>query len=373
MINQVVQFIPRNGVCSRRYNVVTITYHQKYKLKPEQLTSGLAAEFNGSKFEIRFIRADTVMRNALCNIVSHLANNFSCHTCIALPVSTHNFDEHSLNAPLRDQESWLHAVAPGSTFLGRKGFCPLLLLRGCKIPDMLPIDPMHNAFLGVGDLLIDQFILNDSAHGGKKIKAKIMDEVNEVYCNHRFPHEIPRKGRPIEPKWKASEFKSFFLVCGHRIAEVFHRHDLDDIAKIIARFTYILRALLLNDAWFAKVTAKVSMQDLVFQQHKEIREAVGIEHCNLNLHNFRHLVDWRQRTRLPEISAEPGEAFFGDNKRVLETKNRHYGKQLHYNRCLKEIAGHYCEPMFTIIPENLQRKSSKDDTLFINEEMRVFQ
>ena len=130
MINEVVQFVPANGSCSRRFNIVTITYHQKYKLKPEQLTSGLAKEFNPSKFNIRFIRADTVMRNALCNLVSHLANNYSCHTCIALPATGHNFDEHSLSAPVRDQESWLHPVEKGHTFLGRKGPAPLVLLRG---------------------------------------------------------------------------------------------------------------------------------------------------------------------------------------------------------------------------------------------------
>ena len=372
MINEVVQFIPEHGACSRRFNVVTITYHQKYKLKPEQLTSGLAAEFNKSKFNIRFIRADTVMRNALCNLVSHLANNYSCHTCIALPVSGHNFDEHSLDAALRDQESWLHPVAEGSTFLGRKGPAPLLLLRGYKIPDMLPIDPMHNAFLGVGDLLINTLILGDSAHGGKKLKGQIMDEVNDIYCEHRFPLEIPRKPRPIEPKWKASEFKSFFLVCGHRIAEVFAKYDLDHIAKIIARFTYMLRAILLNDSWLAKVTEKVSLQDLAFQQHKELREAIGINNCNLNLHNFRHLIDWRGKTRLFEVSAEPGEAYFGENKRVLETRNRHYGKQLHYNRCFKELAGHWCQPTFSVIPEAVQKHSSRDNAMFINNEMQVF-
>ncbi len=311
------------------------------------------------------------MRTQLTNKVSHLYKGASCDQCIALPIEgTSNWSVLSLDAPMRDQASWEKEVPENTVFLGRRGANPLLQIPGLVVSQSLAVDPMHCLFLGLGEFFIRKFLLEDKAHLRKGRRVQILQAVNEKFCAMRVPTECHRSTEAYNVKFKSSEYKNWHLLHGHVVAEIFAQFDEHRIAIFFARFTYILRAMLLNDELLSVVEAHVNLLELVKDQHRDVEDLLGTENCNLNLHNFRHVLDWRRKYRLHEVSAEQGEHFYGGNKKAMDNRCRHYGVQVHVNRLIRDIRGHFCKRTFKI--KAYKENSEFDDSLFADKKFRFY-
>ena len=371
MLHQVVQFIPSDGLCCELYfNVVSIVY-QKFKIPHDLIVKSFAEEISKTALTVRNIRADTLMRTDLTNTLSHRAKGSSCDQCIGLPVEgTTNWSVDSLDSPPRDQESWARDVPEKTTFLGRKGPTPLLQIPNLIVPQSLTVDPMHCLFLGLGEFFIRKFLLEDKAHEKKGQRVKILDAVNEQFCRMRVPTEGHRSTKPYNVKFKSSEYKNWHLLHGHIVATIFFEYGEIKIATFFSRFTFLLRALLLDDDLLEAVEREHDLMSMVREQHKDVEDILGLQNCNLNLHNFKHVLEWRRKYRLHEFSAEQGEHFYGLNKKSMDNRNCHYGVQVHINRLIRDLRGHFCLRTYRIRP--YKEHSDFDDSLISDEFMNIY-
>ena len=373
LLSQVGRFVVpdeyANISCKHKFNLVTITWANHYKIEKGQRVAALSYELKKAKIPVRLVKADMVERNSLCDKVSHLGE-YGCDQCVCKATASHYDVTTTFREPLRDELSWRRPVAEGKTFLGRKGPAPLHDLLGFEITEGLPVDPMHQLFLGHGHFLFKRFILDDKCHDGLRVKDDILKAVNRSYTNTRVPNEIHRTPRDYDKAWCANEFKVFYLLNGHRVAEIFKEHNLDKIAIMFGRFTFICRALLLGNEWYADVCSEIDMQELIKAHLCDIQDFLGVTAMNANTHSLSHLVHWRKKYRLFELSCEPGECFFGQNKRRIEVKNKHYGRQAHFNRNAEYLAGHDCKDVFSY--SNPITESAKGNAIVVDREMKVY-
>ncbi len=233
LLSQVIRFVPpwREFACKQIFNAVTITWSTGYKIDPKQRLAAIAFELKKAKLETRLVLADMQERNSLCNKMSHLAE-FGCDQCVCSTVAGRYPVQDTWDEPLRDEASWKRPVEECHTFLGRKGESPLLLLPGFEITTGLPIDPMHQLFLGHVHFMIKEFILSDKCHHGQKIKDELLSDINKNFTSIRRPAEIQRTPRDYDKTWCASEFKVFLLACGHKVADIFESHQLPELALL---------------------------------------------------------------------------------------------------------------------------------------------
>ncbi len=355
--------------CRFKFNGATITWRKDYRMDRKQRLSALAYELRKANLTVRLVRADMQERNILCNKMSH-QSKFGCDQCVCQTTSGYYPVETTLKEPLRDEKSWQRDVKEGTTFLGRRGPAALHDLPGFKITEGLAVDPMHQIFLGHVHLLLKRFILSDECHEGKKVKDQLLKAMNDNYCNIRHPKEIQRKPRPYDKAWCASEFKVFLLCCGHKLADILEDLQLYQLALIFGRFTYFIRALLLPTEWMEDVEKKVDLQELICEHLRNVQHLLGREAMNANSHSLTHLTFWRVMFRLYDLSCEPGEAFFGENKRNMDVRNKHYGRQIHLNGMADYLRGHECRRTFQVSrPRN---KRNLDNAIFVDRKMRFY-
>ncbi len=114
----------------------------------------------------------------------------------------------------------------------------------------------------------------------------------------------------------------------------------------------------------------MDLQEQIHEHLKDVQDLLGEGKMNANSHALSHLVHWRKKYRLHEISCEPGEAFFGQNKRSLNVRNKHYGRQVHYNRNTEFLGGHDCKSAFSY--SNPRTNSAKDNAIIVDRHMKVY-
>ncbi len=371
LLSQVVRFVGPNDEhpCKFMFNAVTITWSAGYQMDRKQRLSALSYELRKANLKTRLMHADMVERNILCNKMSHLSE-FGCDQCVAKTTGGHYPVETTFGEPLRDELSWTREVPENGTFLGRKGPSPLKDLPGFSIAQGLSIDPMHQAFMGHVHFLIRKFILSNECHNGKDIKTELLKQINRNYLNISQPKEIQRDPRDYEKTWCANEFKVLLLTCGHKIADILLTMDLPELALLFGRFTFIMRALLQPNEWLEHVEQKYDLQELMKNHLELIQELLGINEMNANSHAMSHLYYWRSMHRLHTLSCEPGEAFFGDNKRKMDVRNKHYGRQIHYNQMTEFLNGHDCRDVFSY--SKPVSKRSKDNSILVDDSMKMY-
>ncbi len=373
LLSQVIQFVPMTDPygCKFKFNAVTITWKPGYKMDRRQRLAALAFEMRKANLKARIVKADMVERNILCNKASHLSE-FGCDQCVCKTVGGHYPVEQTFDAPLRDELSWQREVRAGTTFLGRKGPSALHDLPGFKITEGLSVDPMHQIFVGHTHFLIKKFVLSDACHKGLKVKEKILMEMNRVYNNIRVPREVQRPPRDYEKTWCSNELKVFLLTCGHRLADIFEEHGLPEIALLFGRFTFCIRALLLPEEWLVDVEHDVNVQDLLKEHLQQVESLLGESDMNANSHSLAHLRFWKTLYNLSDLSCEPGEAFFGQNKRRMDVRCRHYGRQIHYNSLTEYLRGHQCCHVFRLQATKPRNNRHHDDGIVVDKTMRVY-
>ncbi len=369
LLTQAIQFSTPHHDCKYKFNAVTVTWHRDYKIPCAQRLSAIAFEARKANLSVRLVKADMVERNILCNKKSHLSQ-YGCDQCVARTVGGHYICETTFHEPMRDELSWKREVEEGYTFLGRKGPSPLHDLPNFEICEGLPVDPMHQVFLGHVHFLLKRFILSDQCHEGFKVKDELLKDMNEMYMRLQIPDEINRSPREYDKAWCANEFKVFLLTCGHLLADILEAYGLHEVAYIFGRFTYFTRALLMPCQWLEDVEGDVDLQDLIHEHLRDLERLLGEGAMNANGHALTHLVHWRSKYRLHTLSCEPGEAFFGQNKRSLEVRNKHYGRQVHHNRNTMYLKGHECTDTFSV--SNPTTNSKKSNAVIVDNEMKVY-
>ena len=371
LLCQVVRFITpdRDYDCRQKFNACTITWSAGYQMEKTQRLAAIAYELRKAKLEVRLVLADMIERQYLCNKTSHLSE-FGCDQCVCKTDAGHYTVAETFGEPMRDEVSWKRVVEDRKTFLGRKGPAALHELPGFVITEGLPPDPMHQIFLGHVHFLIKKFVLSDKCHQGKNVKESLLRDINANYNNIRTPKEIQRTPRDYDKTWCANEFKVLLLCCGHKIADIFEAHELKQLAMLWARFTYFIRALLLPDQWLIGVEQVVPLETLIEDHLRDLESLLGRECMTANTHALSHMLHWRRRYRLHLLSCEPGEAFYGQNKRCLEVRNKHYGRQVHYNRNTEYLRGHECRNAFSYT--NPRTNSAKDNAIIVDRFMKVY-
>ncbi len=338
-------------------------------MEKTQRVAALAYELKKAKLNVRLVLADMQERNSLLNKMSSLSE-FGCDQCVCKAVAGRYPVSETFNEPLRDEESWMKEVGKGKTFLGRKGEAPLLKLPGFSITEGLPVDPMHQVFLGHVHMMIKEFVLSEKCHQGKGVKESLLKDINENYNHIRVPDEIHRSPRDYDKTWCSNEFKVFLLTCGHKVADIFEAHELNELAMVWGRFTYIIRALMLPNQWLIGVEQDEDLQQLMQEHLEDVERLLGAGRMNPNSHALSHLVHWRKKFRFHEISCEAGESFFGQNKRSLNVRNKHYGRQVHYNRNTEYLKGHDCKHTFSY--SNPRTENSKKNAIIVDRFMKIY-
>ncbi len=399
MCNQLIRFVDMDDgedlLCECLHNAVTVVYNNEFRLRSRDYCDGLSEVLDDARFKPRLMIADMVERNALCNKQSQTAL-YGCDQCIAQSENLH-WSVHSLDRPRRDEKSWEEEVpeneaTDGGTYFGRKGQAPLKKLNGFQISQQLPVEPMHCLFLGIAKHMIDHLIRSDKYHGAFEGQARIEKTLIAEYSKMRLPTEVQRMPRDFHQTWRANEYKVFMLAMGHRVAELFHEAGMVFIAEAFARFTFIIRALLLPNAWYEAVKERYNINAEIMLFYHTIENVMGTNMMTANYHALSHLPHWRERFRLHLLSAEPAETFYGRNKKNLEERNRHYGSQLHYKSAVNLLrglyiclwkcdsflfiflcsffSGHYCRRNFSF---KIAKKKHRirDNAILVNREMNV--
>ncbi len=371
LLSQVIEFHAFGDPygCKYRFNAVTITWQNGYKPARCQRLAALAFELRKANLQVRMVKADMIERNILSNKMSHLSA-FGCDQCVCKTVGGHYPVDETFDEPLRDEATWEREITPGHTFLGRKGPAPLKDLPGFSITQGFVVDPMHQIFIGHVHTLIRRFLLSDECHEGKNVQAAIMEQMNSNYCGLVLPLEVQRKTRPYDKAWCANELKVWLLACGHKMADILEEAGLHDIAVIFGRFTFFVRALLLPEEWLIDAEKERDLQTLIKDHLTDVERLLGPEAMSANSHALSHLRFWRQMYSLSEMSCSPGEAFFGENKRSMDVRNRHYGRQMHLNRMTQYLRGHTCTHTFFV--KKSTRRDERDNSIFVDTKMRVY-
>ncbi len=349
------------------YNLVTINYKSNYKLEPALYTQAVNAELRHAGLKVHLVKADMVMRTSLTNTQGHNGKN-GCDQCIGSGTQG-NWLPNTINAPLRDETSWERDVPYGYTFLGRKGHAPLKDFEDFKITEQMPVDPMHSLFLGLTANMIDKFIVDGNCVKKENIQ-NILSEVNDLFVSCNVPKEVQRDCREIDSKWKSNEYKIFILGLGAQVANIYFKYGYEKLGQLFARFTFILRGLLLPNQWYEMFKVCNNVENMIEQHYISIHQLLGDKGCTPNLHAFTHIPHWREQYRLHEISCEPGERYYGENKRAYEERNYHTGYQLHYNRLMNQ-GGHFCRKRFSYSPPN--SNVQRDNSILVDRQMKLVQ
>ncbi len=398
MNNQLIRFVVKDDqeelLCECLHNACTIVYNSDFKLRSRDFCDGLAEVLEQGDFTPRLMIADMVERNALCNKQAQTAH-YGCDQCIAESENLH-WSCKSLGYPRRDEKSWEEEIPTEAgtdpvTYFGRKGPAPLKRLPGFKISEQVPVEPMHCLFLGITKHMIDNLLRSKKYHGENGGQEFIEKTVMQEYNKMRLPTEVQRMPRDFHQTWRSNEYKVFLLTMGHRVGELFHAHGMSDIGEAFSRFTFIVRAMLLNNAWYKAVQETYNIEAEVLLFYHKMEEIMGTSMMTANYHALSHLPFWRDKFRLHLLSAEPAETFYGRNKKNLEERNRHYGMQMHYKAAVNLqrgkvvktffmfetsdcemcfFVGHYCRRNFSY-KIGKKRHRIRDNAIIVNREMNV--
>ncbi len=361
-----VQFIAdKTSNCQAVFNLITIVT-QDYAISPEMLLQGLVEVINDSGLKVRFLRPSAAIMPMFANIVEPARQQFCCAICTSLAEEgTDVWAEDCIHGGLRTHETWLHPVQDGLTFLGRRGVCPLTNINGINIADSLVTDVNATCTTGVGKFIIDNLILSKDMYDSEEERLAMIASINAMWTAVKVPSEV-KMPTAISKEWEADDYNWFFLLAGHCTAELLHEGGKEKIAKIIARWTYMFRALLLNDSWLRIVDKDVQLIDLLIKLIRDIYSVVSHEHKLFEFHQLRHVLHARNQSRLHLLSIRGCEVAPNAQKKM---NNTHYGMAVREESLFKFTASHFCNDFFKY--DKLKEHSTYDDSLLVNRDMRV--
>ncbi len=354
MMCEVVQ----HTCCNLLMNYATFVYQKDYELTADDLLEGLTKDLHKHpNMKVKLILADMPERHRLLGLINH-NGEFGCQICIApgekregapgiiWPPSTMGF-------PKRDRQSFeTQPAATATTGLpvsGHKTRSPLLNLPNFSIVHGVPIDPMH-LFCGLTKMFWEKFA---SSYLSKEEAKVLNDQINVKYNALNFPSDFKRDKRDIDPpKWRANEWKQLVALVGIDIGNLYIDMGFDEIGEFWLRYTWIMRMMAQGNVWMARGTLHGKrLRDQISILYRQVEKLLGRNACTPNLHALYHLPDVREQHRLPVISTEKAEAFYGINRRSFASQSTGIGKQIHVNTLLASKEGHACAKTFQFRPK----------------------
>ncbi len=330
--------------CRKLLNYTTILYAKDHKLTANQVLQSLIHDLiHYPNIKVKLMVADLPERCRLAGWTS-FNGTFGCMTCLSPGEPRPGgggviWPLWTTSGAIRDQISFhelaAETVETGVSTGGSKEMSPLLKIEGFDIPLSLAIDPMH-LFMGLSKGLWEGF---GNKYMSKRDFEDFTNRVSDHYTNLKVPKDFKRKPRPIDvPKFKANEWKQLILLCGLSIAQEYENLRLPEVALFWRRYTYIMRCLAQGNVWFKECNFRKqnAVKAHVVLLTAEVEKLLGREACTPNLHQLYHLVGWRERFSLSDLTAEVAEDFYGENRRSL----RYYIKTLlscHFRHHLSQI------------------------------------
>ena len=174
-----------------------------------------------------------------------------------------------------------------SKVCGVKGMCWPMMLPRFDIVNGLGLDYMHNTLLGVVKMLMKLWFLKNYKkcpwYVGNQIK-----QIDQELKSLKLPNLISRVPRSIEKdfgQWKASEFRSFFLMYSIPLAKSFLPAEYFDHYVLLVQAVAIL---------LKEVISQGDLEESTYLLKKfclQIERLYGERYYTYNVHNLLHLTN----------------------------------------------------------------------------------
>lgn len=303
--------------CSKKPTSLDFLYEfiQEY----ENIRHGLQIGSRTVTLSLNLIRLDIPAHSFLCSTISH-NGYFSCFKCkikgeyysnkVIFPVVDEMIEKRT-NEGFRNQEQPEHHV----------GESILLKIKDLDMVNDIPIDPMHNVYLGVTKRQIWIWLFSQKTDPGRLSDdciAKITSMIKGI--KGKLPVEFHRNLRSLDQlkKYKAKELRMFLLYIGPFVL----KNYLSPI-----RFAHFMRLhsaiKILSDSEFSTNENMIKLADHLLQTYR-----IGIEslydkrNSTYNLHLMSHLhEEVRQHGPLDRFSNFIFENFLGFLKTLIRSPN----------------------------------------------------
>ena len=223
------------------------------------------------------------------------------------------------------------------------------------VTTQVPVDFFHAAYAGMAKKLLQE-VLKPSM--GKAIHS----EFNQRYKKIQVPSEVQRRPRPVEfSSFKCTEYKNVALFGFPILTSVLITNGRPEAAKVFQLFSYLLKAMLLDDESYRHLKTEEDLNALMAEFYKLYEKTFGSAACVPNVHMFYHLLEQRERDSLQTTSTEDFETYYGVIRQSYKPCTVSPGKQVLSNAILRHNgkADHACCKSARLRPKE---KDIKDDS-----------
>ncbi len=263
------------------------------------------------------------------------------------------------------------AVHPPEVVYGFKGKSKLLDIPTFRPELQIAVEPMH-LVTGVTTKLLELMYARGPADG-ISWKTVFSNRVGDYIKSVHLPTECQRGFEDLDlPRNKSQELRNFILFAFDGISRILQCYNMCDEASVFAKVAFFLRCLLLPSPWFEDVDRQVLLRPRSQSIYEDYEKVFGKDQCTINIHHlFAHAYDWRRRTRLHHVSAEPFENAYGEAKKRFHPGTDSEGTQIIIGTFVASERGHFCKIGFKVTPESATNNNN-NDAIFFDESMAAY-
>ncbi len=334
----------------------------------EQVLQPLIDEWQSLNIRGRHFLMDSKARLSLLKMVA-ITGYHSCQYCLAPGVSNKGsghgrergghviWPSKTMGYKKRTHQDYVsdgkEAERTGKTVRGTNGVSRIVELFD-DIMTGVPIDTFHCVYLGVAKRIWKEtFGVRPNNTMPKELET-VKSEFDNVYRTVEVPSEIERRPRAVDPaSYKCSEWQSLTLYGFPLLVNILSRHGMRKEASVILQFSFLLRALLMNNPSYNHLKQFVDISALNAKFYKSYEKAFGQASCVPSLHLFYHLVEQRETIPASVTSTEPFESYYNVLRSTYAVGTTSIGKQQITNTMLfyKAKARHHCSTSYQFRPK----------------------
>lgn len=314
----------------------------------ETIRHGLQIGSKLHTLELKLIRLDIPAHSFLCSTISH-TGYFSCFKCqikgeyyankVIFPVVDDQIEKRT-NQSFRNQEQREHHVGESN----------LLQIDDLDMIEDIPIDPMHNVYLGVMKKQLWIWLFSNKTDPGRLGDETINGITSMIkQIKGKLPVEFHRNLRSLDQmkKYKAKELRMFLLYIGPYVLKKFLSSS---------RFSHFMKLhtaiKILSDCDFSKNENMLKLAHQLIHAY-----SIGIEslydkrHSTYNMHLMSHLdEEVRLHGPLDSFSNFIFENFLGFLKTLIKSPNaplqqmsNRYNEIFNYGKVAEQKAEIICD------------------------------
>lgn len=282
--------------------------------------------------------------------------------------------------PQRTHESFLQVTARpdfnilrenvrehGETLRGIKERSVLLDHPHFDIVKQVPIDVMHNAYLGVVLKTFHRTFQtgSDTIRGMGRRPRLAIEAFDAIYPLQKVPSEHKRRTRKFCRFWKASELKALILFHAPVLLQLLQDHPDENHAllrDVWALMAYILKAATLPEQEY--LLANVDREHVMNQFGQACQNYFGRDLIFYNLHLFTHIFGVREdHGSLERVSAFRSENMYQLFLRCYQAGTASTGKQGLQNVYLHYRHNHTCKTKLHF--SNKETSKTQDNYVYV--------